>query len=36
MQNKKEQRAKKLERIIQWQKSGLTQKAFCAAHEIKK
>ena len=34
MQNKKEQRVQKLEMITQWQQSGLTQKAFCAAHNI--
>jgi hypothetical protein len=34
MQNKKEQRAKKLEMIGQWQQSGLTQRAFCATHNI--
>jgi hypothetical protein len=34
MQNKKEQRAKRFEMIVQWQQSGLTQRAFCAAHNI--
>src|ERR1035438_2727999 len=34
MQNKKEQRAKNLEMIGQWQQSGLTQRAFCATHNI--
>ena len=34
MQNKNVQRAKKLELIIQWQQSGLTQRAFCVTHNI--
>ena len=34
MQNKKEERAQKLELIAQWQKSGLSQRAFCATHNI--
>ena len=34
MQNKREERARKLEMITQWQRSGLTQKAFCAAQNI--
>jgi hypothetical protein len=34
MQNKKEQRAKKLEMIAQWQQSGLSQRAFCSTHNI--
>ena len=34
MQNKKEQRAQKLEMITQWQQSGLTQRAFCIANNV--
>ena len=34
MQNAKEERAQKLEMITQWQQSGLTQRAFCAANNI--
>jgi hypothetical protein len=34
MQNKKEERGRKLEMITQWQQSGLSQKAFCAAYDI--
>ena len=34
MQNKNEHRAQKLEMIKQWQESGLSQRAFCAAGNI--
>ena len=34
MQNKKERRTKMFEWITQWQQSGLSQMAFCAAHNI--
>lgn len=34
MQNKREERVQKLEMITQWQQSGLSQKAFCTAHNI--
>jgi hypothetical protein len=34
MQNKKEYRAEKLQMISQWQRSGLTQKAFCITNNI--
>ena len=34
MQDKNEQRIQKLQMITAWQQSGLTQKAFCNAHNI--
>jgi hypothetical protein len=34
MQDKKDQRLKLMEMIPQWQKSGLTQKEFCATNNI--
>jgi hypothetical protein len=34
MQNKKEERVAKLKMITQWQQSGLSQSAFCAANKI--
>ena len=34
MQNKKEHRAQKLQMIDEWQQSGLSQKAYCAANNI--
>jgi hypothetical protein len=34
MQNRKEERDQKLEMITQWQQSGLSQRAFCAANNI--
>jgi hypothetical protein len=34
MQNKKEERAQKFKMITQWQQSGLSQTAFCAANKI--
>ncbi|CAN5393109.1 hypothetical protein BH11BAC5_BH11BAC5_47470 [soil metagenome] len=34
MQDKKELRLQKLQMIDQWQQSGLSQKAFCAANGI--
>lgn len=34
MQSKKQNRAKLLQMVTQWQKSGLTQKAFCASYKI--
>ena len=34
MQNKKEERAENLKMITQWQQSGLSQTAFCAANKI--
>ena len=34
MQNKKEQRARMLDMINQWEQSGLSQKAFCISHSI--
>lgn len=34
MQNKKEERVEKLKMITQWQQSGLSQTAFCAANKI--
>jgi len=35
MQNKKEQRAQLLEMITNWQQSGLSQKGFCTANNIR-
>lgn len=34
MQDKQEYRSQKLQMIHQWQQSGLSQKAFCAANDI--
>lgn len=34
MQDKHERRSQKLQMINQWHQSGLSQKAFCAAHDI--
>jgi hypothetical protein len=34
MQNKKDRKAKMFEWIAQWQPSGLSQRAFCATHDI--
>lgn len=34
MQDKQEHRSQKLQMIDQWQQSGLSQKAFCAANDI--
>ena len=34
MQDKNEQRIQKLQMVTAWQESGLTQKAFCTAHNI--
>ena len=34
MQNKKKHRTEKLQIITQWQRSGLSQKAFCVTNNI--
>ena len=34
MQSKKQDRAKLLQMVTQWQNSGLTQKAFCTTNKI--